>query len=582
MNEGANRGPIRSGSCYVIAEVGMNHNGDVDLARRLIDVAADAGANAIKFQNFQTEDFITDRRLTWSYECAGGTITEAQYDMFKRYELTGEKLALAAEHCRARGVDFASTPTSEEGVAECVRLGAAFLKNGSDFLTHLPLVRAMARAGLQTVLSTGMATVAEIDDAVRAFRESGGSDLVLLHCVSLYPAQISTLHLRRVRALERTFGCPVGFSDHSRGIVAATVAAALGAVAIERHFTLDKSLPGPDHRFSADPAELRAMVAALRDATAALGEERLGYDESEAEARRLHRLSCVASRPLAASDILKADDIAFRRPGDGLPPKAADWLVGRKLARAILTGNAIRADDLEMSELAPETQSTLSNELVWEQIYRAGHANRYPWDAVVSFVHHYRPRDRLPQDIAVVEIGCGTAPNLWFAAREGFRVAGIDASETAIAKARERFLKEGLEGDLRVGGFNALPFAAQSFDLAIDRGALTCVSYQSAARAVAEVGRVLKPGGAFFCNLYSEDHTSFRSGRHGPDGLIADMTAGSLVGVGQICFYSREILLGLFLDPAWTVVSLEHVLIEGALARDKTVHAEWRLVARKA
>src|SRR5581483_175865 len=150
VNARANTGPIRQGRCYVIAEVGINHNGDVDLARRFIDMAAEAGADAVKFQNFRTEDFITDRTLTWSYETAQGSVTEPQYDMFKRYEFIGDKLAAAAEHCRRRGIDFAATPTSEEGVAECVRLGAAFLKNGSDYLTHLPLIAAMARTGLQT------------------------------------------------------------------------------------------------------------------------------------------------------------------------------------------------------------------------------------------------------------------------------------------------------------------------------------------------------------------------------------------------------------------------------------------------
>jgi N,N'-diacetyllegionaminate synthase len=337
--------PIGSGHCYVIAEVGVNHNGDVDLARKLIDVAADAGADAVKFQNFRTEDFIFDRALTWSYETPQGSVTEPQYDMFKRYEFTGEKLAAAAEHCRKRGVDFASTPTSEEGVAECVRLGAAFLKNGSDYLTHLPLIRTMARTGLQTVLSTGMASEDDIAEACAAYREAGGSDLVLLHCVSLYPAAAETLNLRRISALAARFGCPIGFSDHSEGITAAAVAAAFGAVAIERHITLDKAMVGPDHKLSADPDELRTLVRTVREAEAALGDGRLDFGEAEREARAQHRLSCIAARALPAGAMIKAQDIAFRRPGQGLPPKSAERMVGRTLVRGVEPGHVFSEAD---------------------------------------------------------------------------------------------------------------------------------------------------------------------------------------------------------------------------------------------
>lgn len=337
--------PIDGTRCYIIAEVGINHNGDLDLARRHIDMAADAGVDAVKFQNFRTEDFISDRALTWSYENNGTRVTESQWDMFKRCELTGERLAAVADHCRRRGVDFSSTPTGLEGVEECQRNGAAFIKNGSDYLTNLPLVRAMAKTGLQTVLSTGMASVAEIGDAVTTFRDAGGNNLVLLHCISLYPTPPEALDLRRIPILARTFGCAAGFSDHSEGINAAVASVALGAAAIERHITIDKTLPGPDHKFSADPGELRALVSAVRQTESALGRETLGYGPAEADARKMHRLSCVAAYALAAGTVLTEADIAFRRPGTGLPPKAIDWLVGRKLAHEIALGAVFTAGD---------------------------------------------------------------------------------------------------------------------------------------------------------------------------------------------------------------------------------------------
>jgi N,N'-diacetyllegionaminate synthase len=331
--------------CYIIAEVGINHNGDIDLACKLIDMAADAGADAVKFQNFRTEDFIADRSLTYTYSSLGSDVTEPQWDMFKRYEFTGERLAGVASYCVRRHIDFASTPTSVDGVLECVRLGAAFMKNGSDFLTHLPLIKVMAGTGLPTLLSTGMSTVAEIDDAVRAFRDAGGRDLVLMHCVSLYPAPIESLALRRIPVLARTFGCPVGYSDHSEGVIAAAVAVALGAVAVERHITLDKSMPGSDHRFSADAAEFRALVAAVRAAQSSLGNEQPGLGEAEAEARQQHRLSCVAASRLSPGAILAESDVVFRRPGTGVPPNAVNWLIGRKLRREVASGHVFKSED---------------------------------------------------------------------------------------------------------------------------------------------------------------------------------------------------------------------------------------------
>jgi SAM-dependent methyltransferase len=217
---------------------------------------------------------------------------------------------------------------------------------------------------------------------------------------------------------------------------------------------------------------------------------------------------------------------------------------------------------------------------VWEEIYRAGRqANRYPWDAVVSFVYRNRPASKPVGETDVLEIGCGTASNLWFAAREGFRVAGIDASESAIELAHARFAAEHLPGDLRVGDFARLPWPEASFDLVIDRAALTCVGRSAAARIIGEIRRVLRPGGAVFCNVYSDRHTSRAAGRPAADGLTTDIRAGTLVGVGQICFYDRDNFLALFSQSFWEVTHCEHVLVEDQLAGD--IHAEWRLVARK-
>jgi SAM-dependent methyltransferase len=217
---------------------------------------------------------------------------------------------------------------------------------------------------------------------------------------------------------------------------------------------------------------------------------------------------------------------------------------------------------------------------IWEEKYQAGHAQRYPWDAVVSFVYRNAPRDRPRSQVKVIELGFGTASNLWFAAREGFEVAGVEGSAAAVERARQRFCEEGLSGDLRVGDFTApLPFPSASFDLAIDRGALTCCGFSAAKNAVGELARVLRPGGRFFFNPYSREHTSAKSGKPSDDGLVKDITQGTLVGAGQLCFYD-ESEVRQALGDRWELDCLDHVLSTDCAKASPDVHAEWRAIAR--
>jgi len=331
--------------CLMAAEVGINHNGDMDLAHRSIDAAADAGADAVKFQNYRTEDFVSDRSLIYEYISQGKPVVESQFDMFKRCELAPERLRELHEHCDRRGIIFFSTPSSEEGIQDLVNVKVPLMKNGSDYLVHLPIIRAMARTGLPTVISTGMADVTEIDDAVAAFRRAGGKDLILLHCTSSYPTPPEDVHLRKMTTLRQKYDCPVGLSDHTAGTIAAIGSVALGACMIEKHFTLDRNLPGPDHRFSSDPAEFRQLVESVRGIEKSLGNSGLGPAASEANGRRDYRLSCVSARPLPAGHTLAAADIAFRRPGFGLPPKEFDRLVARELLKDVPAGHVFTLED---------------------------------------------------------------------------------------------------------------------------------------------------------------------------------------------------------------------------------------------
>jgi ubiquinone/menaquinone biosynthesis C-methylase UbiE len=217
---------------------------------------------------------------------------------------------------------------------------------------------------------------------------------------------------------------------------------------------------------------------------------------------------------------------------------------------------------------------------IWEQKYQDGHHQKYPWDMVVSFVYRYAPKNVDPREIKILEVGCGTGSNLWFAAREGFNVAGIDASQSAIEYARNRFDKEGLDGDLRVGDFTKLPFSSDNYDLVIDRGGIVCCGLTAAKQVISEVYRVLKPHGKFLFNPYSHKHTSAFSGENGPDGLVYNISSGTLVNCGQLCFYDRENISDL-LQNGWKFLSIQHFEFVEQIKRQHQIHAEWRVVAEK-
>lgn len=221
-----------------------------------------------------------------------------------------------------------------------------------------------------------------------------------------------------------------------------------------------------------------------------------------------------------------------------------------------------------------------SFDAIWEEKYAAGHQQRYPWDCVVSFIFRNAPRNRPRSEVTVLEVGCGTGANLWFAAREGFRVIGVDGSASAIATAQQRFRDDGLSGDLRVAEFVALPFEDASADLAIDRGSLTCCGTTALRSALAEIHRVLKPGGSFLFNPYADSHSSARAGRLGPDDLTVDIVGGTLAGVGHIRFTSRRDLTEM-LEEGWKVLSLERIEKADMLRPEGAIHSEWLVVLER-
>jgi len=327
--------------CFVIGEAGVNHNGDLELAHRLVDAVADAGADAVKFQTFRPEALVAAGVEAAPYQRSRGAGSQAE--MLAELVLPGEAWAELAEHATARGLAFLSTAFDLES-AEIVRdLKAPALKIPSGELTNLPFIRRLASFGIPLIVSTGMGTMEEVAEAVLAADWAPG--VVLLHCVSAYPAPVADANLRVLPTLRDAFDVPVGWSDHTVGSVTAVIAVALGAAVLEKHVTLDRSMRGPDHAASADPAEFAAYVRDVRDAEAALGHRDKRPVASEEENRFYARRSHHAARDLEAGHLLAPEDVVLMRPEAGLAPR--ETVVGRRLGRAVRAGSPLRAEDLE-------------------------------------------------------------------------------------------------------------------------------------------------------------------------------------------------------------------------------------------
>ncbi len=332
----------------IIAEIGSNHNGDMDLCHRLIDAAADAGAHAVKFQSWSEASLIADEEYARNTQYSDkkrhfGTLRE----MVRAYQFTAEQHREAKKHCDARGIAFCSTPFCNEEVDLLEGLDVPFFKIASMDIVHMPLLRYVARKGRPVVISTGMATLAEIEQAVETVRAEGNSQIVLLHCVSIYPPDYGTIHLRNMATLERAFEVPVGFSDHTLGTAVPLAAIAVGACVIEKHFTLDREMAGWDHAISANPAELKTIIEEGQNIWKALGSNQRRVNDAEMEKRKKFRRSLVARRSLQKGTVLKEADLTAKRPGTGISPNELNYVVGRRLASTLSEDQVLRWGDFE-------------------------------------------------------------------------------------------------------------------------------------------------------------------------------------------------------------------------------------------
>jgi N,N'-diacetyllegionaminate synthase len=320
---------------FIVAEAGVNHNGDLQLARRLIDAAREAGADAVKFQTFRSDALVSRHAPKAAYQRAATGGGESQAQMLARLELTREAHVELRDYCAKREVLFFSAAFDVASVDALAELGVGLFKVPSGEITNLPLLRHVASKQKPVILSTGMSTLGEVAEAVAAIRTAGDPPVALLHCLSAYPAPVEEMNLRAMDTLRARFGCPIGLSDHTLGIEVALAAVARGAAIVEKHLTLDKALPGPDHRASLEPIELAALVRGIRAVEAALGDGEKRPMPSEADVRRVARKSLVAARPLHAGEPLTADAVTIKRPGTGIPPSELTSVLGRRVRRDV-------------------------------------------------------------------------------------------------------------------------------------------------------------------------------------------------------------------------------------------------------
>jgi len=330
-------------SLFVIAEAGVNHNGDVALAHRLIDVAVASGADAVKFQTFVPEKLVTPDTPQAAYQTRNMGQRQSQLAMLKQLALSQAAFVELKQHCDEAGIEFMSTPFDEESARFLAELGMVRFKIPSGELLSTPYLRAIAAYNRPTILSTGMATLDEVRHGVETLLQAGlaRDNLTLLHCTSAYPTPVDAVNMRAMETLADTFGLPVGLSDHTEGMTAAIMAVALGAVVIEKHFTLDHNLPGPDHAASLEPEALKAFVAALRQAEKMLGEGIKQPVDVEVDTRAVARRRIVAARPIAKGRVIAAEDITLCRAPSGWFGDQWDRVIGATAPRDFAVGEGI-------------------------------------------------------------------------------------------------------------------------------------------------------------------------------------------------------------------------------------------------
>ena len=333
-------------SVYIIAEAGVNHNGDIRLAKHLVDCAKNAGCNCVKFQTFKADKLVTKEACKADYQIQNTNNLDSQMQMLKELELTYEEFKELKEYCTQKDIDFLSSPFDEESVDMLDELGVNAFKIPSGEITNKPLLQYIAQKHKRILLSTGMCTMEEVKQAVDWIKQKENQDIVLFHCTSNYPAAFSSVNMNALRAIKDYFGYAVGYSDHTNGIEIPLMAVAYGAQYIEKHFTFDKSAIGPDHKASLDPQELSKMVIAIRNIEAAFGDGIKRPTPEELSTRKIARKSLVWSRDMKKGQVIGWNDICCKRPGTGILPEKKNDFIGKIVSRDCTADRLIMEEDV--------------------------------------------------------------------------------------------------------------------------------------------------------------------------------------------------------------------------------------------
>ncbi len=330
-------------SIFIIAEAGVNHNGSTDVAKQLIDLAAIAGADAVKFQTFSASRLVTKHAQKADYQKLNSGTDESQFTMLKKLELNESTHHKLIEHCLKRKIIFLSTAFDIQSIELLVKLGQECFKIPSGEITNLPYLRIIGQLNKNIILSTGMSTMNEIDAAIEIIEQAGTprSKITILHCTSEYPAPFDEVNLLAMNSIREKLGVDVGYSDHTSGIEVAIAASALGASVIEKHFTLDKNLPGPDHKASLDPTQLKSMIESIRNIELALGNGVKSLSPSEKKNLMVVRKSLVTTRAIKAGEVFTNENITAKRPGTGISPMRWDEVLGKKAIRNFIADELI-------------------------------------------------------------------------------------------------------------------------------------------------------------------------------------------------------------------------------------------------
>ncbi len=318
---------------FIIAEAGVNHNGDLETAKKLVDAAVLAGADAVKFQTFKAENIVCRNARKADYQMETTDQDESQFDMLKRLELTPQMHEQLMEYCKQKGILFLSTPFDVDSLHYLIQCGVEIIKIPSGEITNYPFLREAGRTGKRVILSSGMSTLEEVKSAVQVLKDNGSKEVTVLHCNTEYPTPYTDVNLRAMLTIRDELGIPVGYSDHTQGIEVPVAAAALGAVVIEKHFTLDRNMEGPDHKASLEPEELKAMVRSVRNIEQALGNGCKEPSQSEKKNIGIVRKSIVAQRDIKAGEIFSEDTLTTKRPGTGINPMRWEEMIGKKAMR---------------------------------------------------------------------------------------------------------------------------------------------------------------------------------------------------------------------------------------------------------